>query len=83
MPPSVAVGDKVLVPEYGGTKVVFDDQVRHRLWHIFGGFDWLIFFRTTLSSGIMIFWEFIKAEAFQSIIDSISQRVLLLFIFSD
>lgn len=31
IPNSVAVGDKVLVPEYGGTKVVFDDQVRLKL----------------------------------------------------
>ena len=27
MPNSVSVGDKILVPEYGGTKVVFEDQV--------------------------------------------------------
>lgn len=25
---SVAVGDKVLVPEYGGTKLTFDNEVR-------------------------------------------------------
>lgn len=28
---SVNVGDKVLVPEYGGTKVIFDEQVRYCL----------------------------------------------------
>jgi len=26
IPPSVKVGDKVLLPEYGGTKVVLEDQ---------------------------------------------------------
>lgn len=26
---SVAVGDTVLVPEYGGTKLTFDEQVLH------------------------------------------------------
>lgn len=28
IPMSVAVGDKVLVPEYGGTKLTFDNEVR-------------------------------------------------------
>ena len=27
IPNSVGVGDKVLVPEYGGTKLVFDEEV--------------------------------------------------------
>ena len=27
MPPQVKVGDKVLLPEFGGTKVVIDDEV--------------------------------------------------------
>lgn len=27
VPISVAIGDKVLLPEYGGTKIEFDDQV--------------------------------------------------------
>ena len=27
VPMSVAVGDSVLVPEYGGTKLTFDEQV--------------------------------------------------------
>ena len=27
MPMAVAVGDKVLLPEYGGTKVTIDEQV--------------------------------------------------------
>lgn len=27
VPVSVAIGDKVLVPEYGGTKLTFDDEV--------------------------------------------------------
>ena len=26
-PPKVTVGEKVLVPEYGGTKLTLDDQV--------------------------------------------------------
>ena len=26
-PPKVNVGEKVLVPEYGGTKLTFDDKV--------------------------------------------------------
>ena len=33
---SVAVGDKVLVPEYGGTKVVFEEQVSgNKKWGFF------------------------------------------------
>lgn len=28
IPMSVAVGDKVLVPEYGGTKLTFDNEVK-------------------------------------------------------
>ena len=27
MPVSVGVGDKVMLPEYGGTKLVLEDQV--------------------------------------------------------
>lgn len=28
VPMAVKVGDKVLVPEYGGTKLTFDEEVR-------------------------------------------------------
>ncbi len=28
IPPSVKAGDEVLLPEYGGTKVVLEDQVK-------------------------------------------------------
>jgi chaperonin GroES len=40
-PVSVKVGDKVLVPEYGGTKLVFDDKdyFMFRDGDILGSFD--------------------------------------------
>lgn len=31
MPVSVKVGEKVLLPEYGGTKVVLEEKVKHCL----------------------------------------------------
>jgi chaperonin GroES len=30
IPMQLKVGERVLLPEYGGTKVVFDDKVRYR-----------------------------------------------------
>ena len=33
VPVLVKVGDKVLVPEYGGTKLTFEDKVHDRLLH--------------------------------------------------
>jgi chaperonin GroES len=32
IPPSVKVGDKVLLPEYGGTKVELEDQKEYQLF---------------------------------------------------
>lgn len=41
---SVVVGDKVLVPEYGGTKLTFDNEVKWVWWCVFITIIIVIFF---------------------------------------
>jgi len=48
VPPCVGVGEKVLLPEYGGTKITFDDKVTYsvrtsplfyKTWYVYGCCD--------------------------------------------
>lgn len=50
------VGEKVLLPEYGGTKVILDEKVQytfqliyHRYVSLFGKFSWLIYCHSSLT----------------------------------
>ena len=59
----MAVGDKILVPEYGGTKVVFEEQVYGCLNAVYPSIITpLLFFRIMSYSERVIFWVSMKAE---------------------
>ena len=69
MPVSVGVGDKVLLPEYGGTQVIIEDKVH---FHIFVVFTIRTFFQTETTLWYKIIWKDIQLQWF--FIDYESQR---------
>lgn len=57
MPMSLRVGDRVLLPEYGGSKIIVDDKVKAKTFLCILKISCcFIFYRNIFSSAKPIFW---------------------------